>query len=340
MTYQEILENARKKLSPKCRVCPECNGIACRGVMPGPGGKGSAATFTRNVAWLTEHVFLEMDAMGKTQERETTISLFGKEFSAPIFAAPIGLLSFNYMEGMTDCDYCDMLMRGTKQAGTIAFGGGGPRAENFYEPLDAIRANDGWGIPTLKPWSVEVTKERLREAEAVHPIAFAMDIDSAGLLHANLANPPFSLKSEEDLAEIAKASALPFIIKGIMTAETAVKAARTGAYAIVVSNHGGRVMDHGLSAAEVLPEIRAAVGDRVKIFVDGGIRSGDDVFKMLALGADAVLIGRPYVVAAYGGGAEGVRLYTEKLKAELRDAMAMTNCKSLQDITRDKIRLV
>jgi len=99
-------------------------------------------------------------------------------------------------------------------------------------------------------------------------------------------------------------------------------------------------MDHGLSTAEVLPEIRAAVGADTKIFVDGGVRTGDDVFKMLALGADAVLIGRPYVIAAYGGGAEGVQLYTEKLKAELKDAMTMTSCKSLQEITRDKIRLV
>ena len=83
-----------------------------------------------------------------------------------------------------------------------------------------------------------------------------------------------------------------------------------------------------------------AVGADTKIFVDGGVRTGDDVFKMLALGADAVLIGRPYVIAAYGGGAEGVQLYTEKLKAELNDAMTMTSCKSLQEITRDKIRLV
>ena len=125
-----------------------------------------------------------------------------------------------------------------------------------------------------------------------------------------------------------------------MTAAAAQKALRAGAYAIVVSNHGGRVMDYGLSTAEVLPEIRAAVGADTKIFVDGGVRTGDDVFKMLALGADAVLIGRPYVIAAYGGGAEGVQLYTEKLKAELKDAMTMTSCKSLQEITRDKIRLV
>ena len=167
-----------------------------------------------------------------------------------------------------------------------------------------------------------------------------MDIDSAGLPHAGLANPPMMLKTEGELKEIAEATELPFIVKGIMTAEAAQKAVRAGAYAIVVSNHGGRVMDHGLSTAEVLPEIREAVGNSVKVFVDGGIRSGDDVFKMLALGADAVLIGRPYVIAAFGGGAEGVRLYTEKLKAELKDSMTMTNCGSLADITREKIRII
>ncbi|MBQ9411997.1 MAG: alpha-hydroxy-acid oxidizing protein, partial [Oscillospiraceae bacterium] len=73
--------------------------------------------------------------------------------------------------------------------------------------------------------------------------------------------------------------------------------------------------------------------------VDGGIRSGMDVFKCLALGADAVLIGRPYVVAVHGGGREGVVLYSQKIRNELRDAMVMTGCKSLSDITRDKIRV-
>ena len=149
------------------------------------------------------------------------------------------------------------------------------------------------------------------------------------------------MKTEKDLKEIASATELPFIVKGVMTAESARKALNAGAYAVVVSNHGGRVMDNGLSTAEVLPEIREAVGNqRGRIFVDGGIRTGGDVFKMLALGADAVLIGRPYAIAAYGGGAEGVRLYTEKLIAELRDAMTMTGCATLADIKRDKIRIV
>ena len=340
MTYQEVLENARKRMAPRCRVCPECNGIACRGVMPGPAGKGASRTFQRNAAWLTEHIKLEMDVTGGNQERNMEISLFGKTFAAPIFAAPIGLIPYTYTEDMTDKQYCGAVMQGTKAAGTLAFGGGGPKAENFYEPLEAILETGGWGIPTLKPWSVEVVKARLKEVEAVNPIAFAMDIDSAGLPHAGLANPPILLKTEEELREIANAAKLPFVVKGIMTAEAARKAVRAGAYAIVVSNHGGRVMDNGLSTAEVLPEIRAAVGEAAKIFVDGGIRTGDDVFKMLALGADAVLIGRPYVIAAYGGGAEGVRLYTEKLKAELQDAMTMTSCKDLADITKEKIRMV
>lgn len=340
MTYQEVLETARKRMAPKCRVCPECNGIACKGVMPGPAGKGASRTFQRNFSYLAERIRLEMDVTGGEKERNMETDLFGRTFEAPIFVAPMGLIPFNYTEDMTDKRYCDAVMQGAKAAGIAAFGGGGPKAENFYEPLEAIRENGGWGIPTLKPWSVEVTKERLKEAEAVHPMAFAMDIDSAGLPHAGLADPPMLLKTEAELKEIAEASALPFVVKGIMTAEAAVRAARAGAYAIVVSNHGGRVMDCGLSTAEVLPEIKEAVGDSVKIFVDGGVRTGLDVFKMLALGADAVLIGRPYVIAAYGGGAEGVRLYTEKLKAELKDAMTMTNCAVIADITRDKIRIV
>ncbi len=172
-------------------------------------------------------------------------------------------------------------------------------------------------------------------------MAFAMDIDSAGLPHAGMSALQMQMKTEKDLKEIASATELPFIVKGVMTAESARKALNAGAYAVVVSNHGGRVMDNGVSTAEVLPEIREAAGNqRGRIFVDGGIRTGGDVFKMLALGADAVLIGRPYAIAAYGGGAEGVRLYTEKLIAELRDAMTMTGCATLADIKRDKIRIV
>ena len=86
-----------------------------------------------------------------------------------------------------------------------------------------------------------------------------------------------------------------------------------------------------------MPEIRAAVGDKLKIIVDGGVRHGEDVYKMIALGADAVMVGRPYLIAAEGAEARGVALYSQKLIWELQNAMRMTGCKTLKDITRDHV---
>ncbi|HBF66415.1 MAG TPA: alpha-hydroxy-acid oxidizing enzyme, partial [Clostridium sp.] len=108
--------------------------------------------------------------------------------------------------------------------------------------------------------------------------------------------------------------------------------------AIVVSNHGGRVLDGCAATADVLEEIVAAVGDSVKIFVDGGIRTGGDIFKALALGADGIIIARPFVSAVFGGGAEGVAGYINKIGEELRDTMAMCGATSISEITRDMVR--
>ena len=128
-------------------------------------------------------------------------------------------------------------------------------------------------------------------------------------------------------------------MKGIMTVKGALKAIEAGASGIVVSNHGGRVLDQCPATAEVLPEIVDTVKGKVKIFVDGGIRSGTDIFKALAIGADGVLIARPYVTAVYGGGEEGVKVFTEKFGEELKDTMSMCGAFSLKEITRDMVRL-
>ena len=125
-----------------------------------------------------------------------------------------------------------------------------------------------------------------------------------------------------------------------MTVKGALKAKEAGAAAIVVSNHGGRVRDQCPATAEVLPEIAAALkGTGVKILVDGGIRTGVDVFKALALGADGVLICRPFVTAVYGGGEEGVKCYIDKLAGELADTMQMCGAHSLAEITPDMVRV-
>ena len=125
-----------------------------------------------------------------------------------------------------------------------------------------------------------------------------------------------------------------------MSAEEAVACAEAGAQGIVVSNHGGRVLDGMVGTADVLPDIAAAVKGRITIFADGGVRHGEDVLKLLALGADAVLIGRPAAVAAIGGGTEGVRLLLDTFKRELCDAMMITGVRDVNQVPRHILKKV
>lgn len=120
-----------------------------------------------------------------------------------------------------------------------------------------------------------------------------MDIDASGLPFLKNMTPPSGTKSVAELKEIMDYAGIPFLLKGIMTVRGAEKAREAGAAGIIVSNHGGRVLDQVPATAKVLPAIAKAVGDSMTILVDGGIRTGLDVFKALALGADAVLIGPP-----------------------------------------------
>ncbi|MBA1333728.1 MAG: putative glycolate oxidase [Firmicutes bacterium] len=336
MDYREVLENAKSRIGAKCRVCRECNGIVCRGELPGMGGKGTGSSFIRNFEKLNE-IKLNMDTIYEFKGVDTSIELFGKRFSFPIFAAPIGGLHIHYGNFYNDEGYTQAIVQGCKKAGTAGFTADGVDDESYDLPLKVVSEAGGWGIPTIKPWQKEEVKAKIKKAEAAGALAVAMDIDAAGLTTLALLGKPVSPKPVEEIKEIAASTNLPFIIKGIMTVKGAMKAVEAGAYGIVVSNHGGRVQDHTPAPVEVLPEISRAVGGKIKIFIDGGIRTGTDVLKVLALGADAVLIGRPYGVAAYGGGAEGVELYTKKIGSELIEAMIMTGCSKLSDINEDII---
>ena len=208
----------------------------------------------------------------------------------------------------------------------------------YVPSMQAIAASGGTAIPTVKPWNLETIQEKLGYCRESGCFAVAMDIDAAGLPFLKNMNPPAGSKTVEQLAEIAGMVGKPFIVKGVMTVSGALKAKEAGASAIVVSNHGGRVLDQCAATAEVLADIADAMkGSGVKIFVDGGIRSGVDVFKALALGADAVLICRPFVPMVYGGAEEGVKLYIEKIGAELSDTMAMCGTENLASINRDMV---
>jgi L-lactate dehydrogenase (cytochrome) len=127
----------------------------------------------------------------------------------------------------------------------------------------------------------------------------------------------------------------PLVVKGILDAEDAVRAVDLGADGLIVSNHGGRQLDGALSSARALPAIAAAVGDRTTVLVDGGVRSGLDVVRMLASGARGVLIGRTWMYALAAGGRAGVEHVLQLMNDEMRVAMALTGCTRVDDIGGD-----
>ncbi len=336
MTYQDIRAKAKETIGPHCAVCPECNGIACKGKIPGPGGKGTGLGFIRNYQDLKK-IRLVMDTVYAPSPVSTKTTLFGKEFALPVFAAPVGAVGLHYSDAYTDLTYSSAVLEGCKAAGGAAFTGDGVKDEVYDGTIEAIRAIGGHGIPTIKPWSLPEVIVKARKAEAAGAFAFAMDIDAAGLIVLAMQGKPVSPMPVEALREIAGSVKIPFILKGVMTPAGALKALDAGARGIVVSNHGGRVLDETPSTIEVLPEIVRAVGDRMTILIDGGFRTGIDVFKALALGADGILIARPFTWSVYGGGAEGARLYLEQVRAELAEAMLMTGAACLAEIDASRI---
>ena len=337
MNYSECIENARQRIGNYCKACPECNGRACRNQIPGPGAKGAGDTAIRNYDKWKE-IRLNMDTIVSNRPVDTSISLFGKEFKYPFFAGPVGAVNLHYGDSLDDVAYNDILVSACADAGIAAFTGDGTNPGVMEAATDAIKNAKGRGIPTVKPWNIDTIRDKMELVRNSGAFAVAMDIDAAGLPFLKNMTPPAGSKSVEELSEIVKAANAPFIEKGIMTVKGALKAKEAGASAIVVSNHGGRVLDQCPATAEVLEEIVKAVDGSMKIFVDGGIRSGADVLKAIALGANAVIIARPFVTAVYGGEHEGVLAYIDKIGSELKDAMAMCGAASISEITRDCIR--
>ena len=336
MTYQEVLSNARTCMGAFCKSCPTCNGLACKNTVPGPGAKGTGTGAIRNYQKWQE-LCVNMDTICENAEVDTSYDFFGHKMVLPVFVAPVGAVQLHYGDKFDDLTYNDVLVSACAQAGILAFTGDGVNAAVMEGAAKAIAKQNGCGVPTVKPWNMELIEQKMALVNTADPYAIAMDIDAAGLPFLKNMQPPAGSKTVEELAQIAKWAKKPFILKGIMTVQGAKKALEAGASGIVVSNHGGRVLDQCPATAEVLPAIADAVGGKLTIFVDGGIRSGMDVFKALALGADAVLIARPFVNMVYGGGAEGVQVYVDKLKAELADTMAMCGAHSLSDIDRSMI---
>lgn len=337
MSYADLASAARGGIGPYCKACRTCDGRACAGVMPGPGDKGVGHVARRNwEAWQALRV--NMDTLHETWSASTEVEALGRSLSLPVMIGPVGDVQRHYGDRYDTVSYNRCVLEAAAAEGTLAWTGDGLDASIMTEACSLIGELSGRGVPTVKPWDEGTLAAKLDQALAARPAAVAMDIDAAGLPFLRGQEPPAGAKSAAQVAEVAARcheAGAPFVLKGVMTPRAAERAAAAGVDAIVVSNHGGRVLDGTPATAEVLPQIASAVGDDVCILVDGGIRSGLDVLRALALGARACLVCRPFVVAAFGGGGDGVRAYLAQLRAELADAMEMCGAATVADVTRD-----
>lgn len=338
MDLKEIRNIAREKLKGYCRVCPICNGIACAGEVPGMGGHLTGSSFKSNVEDLTK-VKIRLKTIHNAKNPDLKFNFFGTQLEIPIISAPITGTAFNMGSALTEEEYISSVVNGSIDAGTIAMIGDSANPAFYEIGLEILKKVNGKGVGILKPKKNNLVIDSVKKAENINAIAAGMDIDGAGLITMALQGAPVSPKPVDELREITSSTNLPFILKGIMTKEEAILAVEAGAKAIVVSNHGGRVLDHTESTAKALPEIVEAVKGKIMILVDGGIRSGIDVFKMIALGADAVLIGRPVIFGAYGGSSEGVSLIIENMKNQLLQTMILTGAKDLASINKSMISI-
>lgn len=331
MTWEEVRKNAREKLKGFCRVCPVCNGVACAGEVPGMGGLGTGSAFKANLEALNRYRF-NLTAIHEVKDPSTKTELFGQTLALPVMAAPITGTTYNMGGALTEDVYTEEVIAGSLMAGTIGWTGDGADLLMYSSGINAIKKFEGKGVPIIKPRAQEEIIKRIRMAEEAGALAVGIDIDGAGLITMALKGQPVSPKTTKEIEELVKATNLPFVLKGIMTVKDAEIAYNCGVSCIVVSNHGGRVLDHTPGVADVLPEITSRFKGKMTIIADGGVRSGADVLKLLALGADVVLIGRPVVIAVFGGMREGLKLYFDKIKNELVQTMLLTGVASVKNV--------
>lgn len=332
LDIKTVQQTAREKLKGYCRVCPVCDGRACSGEVPGMGGTGTGKSFQANLDALSRY-FFRLRAVHEVKDPDLTMILWGHKLSMPVMAAPMTGTTYNMGGGISEEEFASYIVSGAIDAGSLAFTGDGADPAMFDSGLKAIQENTGRGIAIVKPRAQDEVIARIKSAEKAGAMAVGIDIDGAGLVTMAQLGQAVGPKSVEEIRELVECTDLPFVLKGVMTPEDAQNALEAGVAAVVVSNHGGRVLDSTPGAALVLPEISALVRGKMLVFADGGVRYGGDVLKLLALGADAILVGRPLIVGAFGGGREGVSLMFRKMSQELVQAMLLTGAPSVARVS-------
>lgn len=285
---------------------------------------------------------------------DTSTSVLGTPIKMPILVAPSAYHRMAHPEG--EC----ATVQGASASGTLMIAS--TDATRSLEEIAQASAAPRWFQLYLYP-TREIAARLVQRAEEAGYRAIVLTVDLATLGNRErdqrnqMALPPpplvranfvdyeveghaWSVLTWDDVDWLRSITKLPIILKGVLAAEDALLALEHGISAIVVSNHGGRQLDSSVTSIEMLPEIVEAVAGRCEIYVDGGIRRGTDVFKALALGARAVLVGRPVIWGLAANGPQGVQRVLAILHAELERAMALTGCPALASINRSFLKTV
>lgn len=320
-------------------------------------GAGDQKTVRLNTGDF-DRVRLAPHVLRDVTELSTATTLFGRHLSSPLVVAPVG--SHGLFHPAAEC--------GTASGADAA---GLPMVLSAYSntPIERVAGHTGAGV-----WAqinVPPDRQYLRRfldrvqhcAEAVvvtvdtpvvgaresqvwdgltlpdgltHPMQDGLDPrpERGDSIYRSALDAGFTLSVLEDVVE---RSPLPVIVKGLLRGDDARAAVQAGAAAVIVSNHGGRNLDSGLSTIRALPAVSAAVDGQVPVLTDGGIRRGTDILKALALGASGVLVGRPVMWGLTVAGAAGVRHVLSTLKREFAMAMALCGVRTVHDITPDLI---
>lgn len=317
---KDVLTKARERLYPTCRVCPVCDGVACSGDGGGIAGIGTGMSFQNNFTAL-QRVKLVMRNIHDVTKADTSTTIFGRKISLPAVCAPMGPAGTKFGKGMTQPEWFDALVSGCVAAGTL-----GAVGDMLTYPIEDVKRNmavverfKGQALYNSKPIPNEIILKWQPQIDATGAAWLSIDVDSGP-------------KSPAQLRELVKAFRMPVVVKGIMTLDDAMRCVDAGVAGIAVSNHGGRRQDHTPGTAEVLPAIAAKLKGKIPILTDGCVATGTDVLKYLALGADVVMVGRHVLRAAYGGGADGVALFINRMRAELAGAMVLTGVSSVSKI--------
>ena len=255
---------------------------------------------------------------------DTSVELFGKTFATPVMTAALSHIPGKDGDGMVQ------MAQGAAEAGALTWVG-----MTTLEQYGEIAQTGAPLVRIIKPYKDErEIFSRIEQAEEEGAVAVGMDIDHSFNKRGqpdSVLGMPMSPKTTKDIASYCKRTKLPFLLKGVLSAQDAQKCLDAGVGGILVSHHHG-IMASAVPALLVLPEIVKTVQGKIPVFVDGSFENGMDVFKALALGADAVCVGRALMPPIQQQGAEGCRQTIQDITDELAAAMARTGSRDIKYI--------